>query len=77
MFILYRTGMQRSTVLWLCYTAFGMSEDRTCFTVFMDPYRQILELYLEEASTGSISVSHERRSGTKSRVYDRISRNHW
>jgi len=72
MFVLYKIGMQRPTVLWRCYTAFGMSEDRTRFTVFMDPYRQILELCLEEASTGSISVSHERRYGTKSRVYDRI-----
>ena len=36
MFILYKTGMQRRTVLWLCCTALGMSEDRARFTVFMD-----------------------------------------
>jgi len=42
----------------------------------MDPCRQILQLYHEEASTGPISVSHERRYGTKSRLYDPISRKH-
>lgn len=72
MFVLYKTGMERPMVLWRSYAAFGMSEDRTRFTVFMGPYRQILELYLGEASTGSISVSHERRYGTKSRVFDFI-----